>query len=266
MPIFLDIETTTWFDQPEIKAMPRDQQIKAMRFGCAVTCRTPSDGKYLYRVSGIVDSDSEPLGKSVVVEAANRAAAKLEAAIALGGYWTDDTDPEIIDADWREWTTDQITDLYNYLCWSKQQICGWNSLAFDWPVIINSAERAGVQLLEIEHETVHHADLFDFIRQKTGRWYSLETVAQAKVGLGKLADGQKAAEWLRSGDPDLVTKALEYCRYDVQLTMDLAAILKRGEPLRLPPRAQRQELNEVLIWNDGRTERIPDASGAVSTR
>jgi hypothetical protein len=71
---------------------------------------------------------------------------------------------------------------------------------------------------------------------------------------------------LRSGDPDLVTKALEYCRYDVQLTMDLAAILKRGEPLRLPPRAQRQELNEVMIWNDGRTERVPDASGAVSTR
>jgi len=214
MPIFLDIETTTWFDQPEIKALPRDQQIKAMRFGCAVTCTVATDGAEL----------------------------------------------------WREWTTDQIAELYNYLCWANQPICGWNSLAFDWPVIINSAERSGVRLLEIEHETVRHIDLFDFIRKKTWRWYSLETVAQHNLGRGKLADGQKAAEWLRSGDPDLVTKALEYCRYDVQLTMDLAAILKRGEPLRLPPRAQRQELNEVLIWNDGRTERVPDASGAVSTR
>lgn len=214
MPIFLDIETTTWFDQPEIKALPRDEQIKAMRFGCAVTCTVATDGAEL----------------------------------------------------WREWTTDQIAELYNYLCWANQPICGWNSLAFDWPVIINSAERSGVRLLEIEHETVRHIDLFDFIRKKTWRWYSLETVAQHNLGRGKLADGQKAAEWLRSGDPDLVTKALEYCRYDVQLTMDLAAILKRGEPLRLPPRAQRQELNEVLIWNDGRTERVPDASGAVSTR
>lgn len=217
MTVFLDIETTTWFDQDHIKALPRDQQIKAMRFGCAVTCF----------VNDEVASD-EPV--------------------------------------WQEWTANQIDALYHYLCWANQQICGWNSLAFDWPVIINNAERAGVQLLEIEHETVRHADLFDFIKEKTGRWYSLETVAQANLGRGKLADGQKAAEWLRSGEPDLVAKALEYCRYDVQLTMDLAAILKRGEPLRLLPRAQRQELNEVLIWNDGRTERIPDATGAISTK
>lgn len=214
MTVFLDLETTTWFSDPEIKALPRDQQIRAMRFGCAVTCTVATDGAEL----------------------------------------------------WREWTADQIETLYFYLCYAKEPICGWNSLAFDWPVILNSAERAGVQPLEIEHETVRHIDLFDFICIKTGRWYSLESISQHNLGRGKLADGQKAAEWLRSGDADLVTRALEYCRYDVQLTMDLSAILKRGEPLRLPPRAQRQELNEVLIWNDGRTERIPDASGAVSTK
>lgn len=217
MTVFLDIETLDFFQDAHIKALPRDQQLKAMCFGCAVTCF----------VNDEVASD-EPV--------------------------------------WQEWTANQIDALYHYLCWCNQQICGWNSLAFDWPVIINSAERAGVQLLEIEHETVRHADLFDFIKQKTGRWYSLEVVAQHNLGRGKLADGQKAAEWLRSGDADLVAKALEYCRYDVQLTMDIAAILKRGEPLRLPPRPQRQELNEVLIWNDGRTERIPDATGAVSTK
>ncbi len=213
MTIFLDIETTTWFSDPEIKALPRDQQLRAMRFGCAVTCEV---------------APHETL--------------------------------------WQEWTANQIDALYHYLCWAKQPICGWNSLAFDWPVILDNAERAGVQLLEIEHETVKHIDIFDFIRIKTGRWYSLEMVAQANLGRGKLADGQKAAEWLRSGEPDLVAKVFEYCRYDVQLTMDLAVILKRGEPLRLPPRTQRQELNEVLIWNDGRTERIPDATGAISTR
>ena len=38
MTVFLDIETTTWFSDPDIKALPRDQQLKAMRFGCAVTC------------------------------------------------------------------------------------------------------------------------------------------------------------------------------------------------------------------------------------
>lgn len=42
--IYLDIETTTWFSDPDIKVLPRDQQIKAMRFGCAVTCTVATDG------------------------------------------------------------------------------------------------------------------------------------------------------------------------------------------------------------------------------
>lgn len=215
--IFLDIETLDFFSDDHIKALPRAEQLKAMRFGCAVTCF----------VNDEVTAD-EPV--------------------------------------WQEWTANQIDALYHYLCWANQPICGWNSLAFDWPVILANAERAGVNLLQIEHEAVRHVDLFDFIRIKTGRWYSLETVAQHNLGRGKLADGQKAAEWLRSGDAALVAKAMEYCRYDVQLTMDLTAILRSGEPLRLPPRAQRQEWNEMLIWNEGGTERIPDATGAVSTK
>lgn len=109
-------------------------------------------------------------------------------------------------------------------------------------------------------------DLFFLIRQATGRWYSLETIAQHNLNRGKLADGQRAAEWLRSGDPEQIAKATEYCRHDVQLTIDLHAILLAGSPLRLPPRAKRQELNEIHWWLDGRVERIPDAIGAVSTR
>ena len=90
-------------------------------------------------------------------------------------------------------------------------------------------------------------------------------VAVANLGRGKLADGQRAAEWLRSGDPELVRKAMEYCRHDVLLTVGLHSILLRGDPLILPPRAARQELNEIHWWPD-RQERIPDASGAVSTK
>lgn len=35
--VFLDIETTTFFQDEHIKALPRDQQIAAMEFGIAVT-------------------------------------------------------------------------------------------------------------------------------------------------------------------------------------------------------------------------------------
>lgn len=207
--ICCDIETLDFFADPHIKALPRDQQLRVMRFGCAVTYNEAAD-------------------------------------------------------EWLEWQAHDVADLYVYLGYMpKAAITGWNIKDFDWLVICNNAMIINPALRPCNPELY---DPFDLIRQKTERWYSLESIAQHNLGRGKLADGQKAAEWLRSGDAALVAKALEYCRHDVQLTMDLAAILKRGEPLRLPPRAQRQELNEVLIWNDGRTERIPDATGAVSTK
>lgn len=207
MSVYLDIETLSFFEDPEIKALPRDQQLSAMRFGCAMTYRE--------------------------------------------------------DVGWNTWSTESALELYLMLCRCNQPIVGWNVLDFDWPVICHNAERAGAT---INHTSVALIDLFDLIRQATGRWYSLESVSQHNLGRGKLADGQKAAEWLRSGDPLLVAKAFEYCRHDVQLTIDLHTILLRGEPLRLPPRAKRQELNEVLFWLDGRAEWVPDALGTVSTR
>jgi len=210
--IYLDIETLDFFQDDHIKVLPRDQQLAAMRFGCAVTAADYDDGG---------------------------------------------------ETEWFEWTDCNALCGALYVA-SKQTIVGWNIADFDLPVIkCNAACSSGYAWQSWEPKTV---DLFALIRQATGRWYSLETVAQHNLGRGKLADGQKAAEWLRSGDPALVAKAFEYCRHDVQLTIDLHQMLLRGEPLRLPARAKRQELNEVLWWLDGRTEWIPDALGTVSTR
>lgn len=208
--IYLDIETLDFFSDPHIKALPRDQQLAAMKFGCAVTYDAAAD-------------------------------------------------------EWREWVPGQIIDLYNYLCWCMQPVAGWNIISFDWPVIIGNAQRAGWQVLEMETETVRFVDLFAEIRRTTGRWYKLEDVCQWNLGRGKLADGQKAAEWLRTGDPELVRKAMTYCRYDVELTVSLHSRLLSGEYLRLLPRPERQELNE-LWWRPDAIERLPDATGAVSMK
>lgn len=35
--IYLDIETLDFFSDPHIKSLPRDEQLAAMRLGCAVT-------------------------------------------------------------------------------------------------------------------------------------------------------------------------------------------------------------------------------------
>lgn len=169
-------------------------------------------------------------------------------------------------ATWQEWPENQIVDLYKYLVWCNCPVVGWNIWAFDWPIIIKSAERAGWTPLELETESIRFIDLFDLIRSSTGRWYKLEDVVQYNLGRGKLADGQQAAEWLRSGDSELIERAIEYCHYDVELVVTLHQHLLNGGYLTLPPRIKRYEINEVRWWLNGQTQWIPDAVGAVSTR
>lgn len=210
--IYLDIETLDFFQDEHIKALPRDQQLRSMRLGCAVTYNATS-------------------------------------------------------GDWLEWFGEDIADLFPYLCYGPAHpVCGWNVIDFDWPVICHNAAAKGGDALVSRSKTPEMIDLFDLIRKATGRWYKLEDVAQANLGRGKLADGQKAAEWLRSGNKELIAKAVEYCRRDVQLTVDLYEILLSDRPLRLLPRSARQELNDILFWRNGRIERIPDATGNISTR
>lgn len=164
--------------------------------------------------------------------------------------------------EWLEWT-DALDLCESILIWGRP-IVGWNVQDFDWSVVVSNAEREGWNPLGGEYQP-QFIDLFDEIRKTTGRWYKLEDVCQWNLGRGKLADGQAAKEWLRSGDPDLVRQAFEYCRHDVELTVSLHSRLLSGEPLRLLPRPARQELNEIRWWLD-RHERIPDATGAISTK
>ncbi len=159
------------------------------------------------------------------------------------------------------WLASQVLDLYHYLVWCGVPVVGWNIDSFDLPVIVNNARRAGHK-----HETINTVDLFAKIRTATGRWYGLGAVAESNLNRAKLADGQEAAHWLRSGDPADLQKAIDYCRADVEITKQLHGILTAGNPLRLPPRAARGEINEIMYWGNGRIERIPDALGAVSTK
>lgn len=214
--IYLDIETLDFFSDPAIKALPRDRQLAAMRFGCAVTCEVHTD---------------------------HECAPRFDA-----------------------WAENQIVDLYSNLVWCNQKIVGWNINDFDWPVIVHNVRAAGVDVLDPGDLSPSMIDLFHQIRSVTGRWYKLETVAQHNLGRGKLADGQRAAEWLRSGDPALIEKAFEYCRYDVQLTIDLHAIWLAGEPIKLPPRVEREEVNEVWIWADRSTRWVPTPDGVIKTK
>lgn len=170
---------------------------------------------------------------------------------------------------WYDWTTDEAFRLLFSLAQSQTQnvpIVGWNIKGFGLPVIANST--TGIAKRNDYYNllaTGNIIDLFDDIRKTTGRWYKLEEVSSANLNSHKLADGQTATHWLRTGDPDALQKAFDYCRQDVQLVIDLHNHLLAGNSLLLPHRAHRQELNDIR-WTFDHVERIVGEDGVLGTR
>lgn len=271
--IYLDIETLDFFHDEHIKHLPRPDQLNAIRFGFAATCRLPPPGQQLYLIHNLKYIEGDPVVGAVYVyhngEIITPAPDSDHALLSAIGHYravdTTDTTVTPIADHWQIFHAPDIVHLYHYLCLTGEPLIGWNITSFDWPIILNSTRQAGHHPLEIELESVIIVDLFDMIRTTTGRWYSLEAVAQANLGRGKLATGQQATDWLRSADPAHLDQAVNYCRADVQLVIDLHAKLLSGDYLILPPRPERQEIN-AIHWRPAAHERIPDPLGAISTR
>jgi hypothetical protein len=178
---YVDIETPTWFDDPAIKALPRDLQLLAMHYGIAVTW------------------DKE-----------------------VAGSQRENFD----DPAFELWNDDDANLLWHYLH-RFDVIAGWNIIAFDLPIISHAASES----IHAAHGFPQVFDLFDIIRKITGRWYKLETMAQANLGRSKTGDGKQASKWLREGELQM---AADYCRNDVELERDLGQMALEGDWLTLP--------------------------------
>jgi hypothetical protein len=210
MPIFLDIETLDFFTDPAIKALPRAQQLQAIRYGLAVTIDT--------RYQNIRGYDEATA-----------------------------------------WPQTDTTELWRFLL-GADLVVGWNILAFDYPIIRHAAWGIHDPGLTLPNTL----DLFDRIRQHTGRWYSLGYIAERNQLGGKSADGQQAAEWLRAGEWH---KAARYCKQDVLLTKGLYEMAK-DEGLLLHPRSDRKypEVETLRIWIDGDRWRLRNEDTGVDFR
>lgn len=137
-----------------------------------------------------------------------------------------------------------IAALWERLC-AAETLVGYKILSFDLPLLY----------FEVTLATEHRAgwppatmiDFYDAIRRATGRDYTLQEVAQSTLGRGKSVTLQQTAEWLRRGETQRVA---ESCTLDVALTRDLYRHVLSGQPLILPPRAIREELEGFLLWID----------------
>jgi hypothetical protein len=131
---------------------------------------------------------------------------------------------------WRTWTTSLVNMLWTHLSMSGARVVGWDILDYDLPVIAHAADSQpqGVVALDLSAE----------IAAATGRRYKLDTIARANLGRGKILDTPLVIEWLRKGDSASMQQVTAHCRNNVQLVLDLMALIQRGQPLLLPGRLQ----------------------------
>jgi len=93
---------------------------------------------------------------------------------------------------------------------AAEEIIGFNLIAFDWPVL---AADLGDWVRKLP--TI---DLMVEAQRALGHRVSLDSLAKATLGAGKLGSGLDALEYYHNGDWD---KLERYCLEDVKLTRDL---------------------------------------------
>ncbi len=91
-----------------------------------------------------------------------------------------------------------------------EKIIGFNLIGFDWPVL---ASELGDWVTDLPT-----LDLLIEAQKALGRRISLDSLAQATLGMSKLGSGLDALTYYRAGEWD---KLERYCLEDVKLTRDL---------------------------------------------
>ena len=87
-------------------------------------------------------------------------------------------------------------------------VVGFNVINFDYEVL------HGYTILDLK-EHLRTLDLMVDVEAKLGHRLSLDSIAQATLGVGKTSDGLEAIRWWREGK---VCEIAEYCCFDVKCT------------------------------------------------
>lgn len=87
-------------------------------------------------------------------------------------------------------------------------VVGFNHVRFDYDVLM------GYTILDLR-EALVSLDLLQEVEKRTSRRPKLESVAQATLGVGKVAEGLDAIRWWREGR---LVDIARYCCFDVKVT------------------------------------------------
>ncbi len=95
--------------------------------------------------------------------------------------------------------------------------------------------------------TVPLLDIMEDVVKNLGHRLSLDSIAQATLGVGKSGSGLDALKWYKEGRLDLVTK---YCLDDVKLTKDVYEYGKQHGRLLATSRFGGEQLQIPVFWPD----------------
>jgi len=111
----------------------------------------------------------------------------------------------------RLWEEASVAEMIEYLG-RFEKIVSFNGDRFDSQVLSHYGK---VQTINL-----HSFDVMVDLSRRLGHRVSLDSVAQATLGLGKSADGITALRWWKEKQIELLA---EYCRKDVQVLIDVVS-------------------------------------------
>ncbi|MBM3212875.1 helicase, partial [Candidatus Poribacteria bacterium] len=114
-------------------------------------------------------------------------------------------------ADYSIYLEKDVEALINELV-SADIVIGFNIKAFDY-VVLSPYVKKFESLWKIPS-----IDMMEHIYRALGFRVSLDSLAEATLGEGKIADGLQSVQWFRSGQ---IEKVIEYCKKDVEVTKGL---------------------------------------------
>jgi DEAD/DEAH box helicase domain-containing protein len=130
---------------------------------------------------------------------------------------------------------------------AARRIIGFNVRRFDFAVLRGYRQ--------LDYEALPTLDLLEEVHVSLGFRVSLSHLAQATLGVPKLADGLQSLRWWKAGERE---KVIEYCRADVELTRRLFEFGRehgylvyrdhQGRPARLPVRFGEKDLLSGAIF------------------
>ena len=116
----------------------------------------------------------------------------------------------------RLWEEETVLQMIEYLG-GFNRVVSFNGDRFDAQVLSYYGN--------VEAINRHSFDVLVDLSRRLGHRVSLDSVAQATLGVGKSADGVMALKWWKEGQIELIA---EYCRKDVQVLKDVVAFGRRN--------------------------------------